>query len=1336
MLWMLCGIRRTPMPEVRGPIGKGSMGLNVWRSSPQRSARDNFRALEFPTGSAHGRRRSGGWAIWLSIVLVLLVRLALAPPAAFAQSVLAPEITSVGPFTVDEGTTTVASLTATDGDTIADDLEWSKTGGADADEFTLNSTGVLALVAAKDFENLDDADSDGTYEVQVQVSDGSNTDTADLVVTIENVIELSSAITGPSAVTFAENSVARLATYAASSDDDRDGIEWVLSGTDGDLFSIDSPRGALRFDIDPVAPKLFTEPPDFEGPIDSDTGNDYELTLQARVGTQASASFDVTVTVTDEDEAGSLSLSSKLPQAGSALTATLSDPDGVTAGTTTWKWERSTGRNRWAVINGATSATYPPAAADTNAFLRVTATYDDEHGASKTVDEVVPNVVTGPLLTGLSATTGDSTANTSRALFPTVSPETLHYGIGCANNDTMTLTPSAPASARLAVNGTQVAGGTAVEVPVTPFSDVSISVTTADGANTVYVVHCQPEVLFDLETAKTAGATGVFEDLLGFDHRNHIVVMDHNGVPRLRWTVPRGDGLATVGDFRFHRVGDNGDYRYSYRRPASNSQNGSMWTVLDEDLQPISESVRTVSPIVHTDSHGFRVLPNGNYLLMAYEPATRDLTKLSFMDPSRTMVPVWDSVIQIVTPTGQALFTWNSWDHMALEDCTQHRFPAFGPGRPPPDRDIPGYAHINSFELVDGRIVGSFRGCSKVLAIDADSGKVVWRLGRSNLTDDQWAARGIGPAPLTIVNDPLGEFCAQHSAQILPNGNLLLFDNGVKCVVNPWTLDQLGRAGDDYSRAVEYELDFDNNEAVYVREHSIHGQKDTVAFSAGQVELLDNGDWLVSWGRPPAGGPHASPLDVNVTQVDPSTGQEKFHVGATDAYKTLEPRAKISAVAVPAEALAPKSVPLAANLPASSYTSVFHQGADASPQVVVAFNRPVGDFDETSPSLSVTGATVLTVSPHVVADETANAYLVTLTPEGDGPVTFALVANQACPSGGICAADGTTLSEVPSQLVVGDPPTVRFEQATYRVGEGNVLSVGIRLGAAHQGVRGVTVPVVVTGGSASSEDFTAAESVVFDAGETYRVVTVETMHDDLVEGPEMLTLGFGALPEGMTAGSVAGSEITITDADQPPGASNIFEDIGAGVWYESAVTWMIENNITQGCTPTMFCPDQNLTRQQFVTFLWRAAGQPIPKYTGSQAFADVEDGVYSDQAIGWALANDITRGCTAGTFGDGSWQFCPEQHVTRGEMATLLYRHVEATYVGQPPHHTDVEPDALYTTSITWLTDFVVVPGCDLRLWCPNRAATRAEAALFINGVALRPHIWGAGNTSFTPQPQ
>ena len=117
--------------------------------------------------------------------------------------------------------------------------------------------------------------------------------------------------------------------------------------------------------------------------------------------------------------------------------------------------------------------------------------------------------------------------------------------------------------------------------------------------------------------------------------------------------------------------------------------------------------------------------------------------------------------------------------------------------------------------------------------------------------------------------------------------------------------------------------------------------------------------------------------------------------------------------------------------------------------------------------------------------------------------------------------------------------------------------------------------------------------------------------------------------------------------EEPPPASEVFDDVTMGIWYESAVTWMIHYRITAGCTVTRFCPERNLTRQEFVTFLWRAADRPTPRYPGSEAFSDVKQGIYADQAIGWAASNGVTAGCTQGEFGDPSWQFCPEQHVTR-----------------------------------------------------------------------------------------
>ena len=767
----------------------------------------------------------------------------------------------------------------------------------------------------------------------------------------------------------------------------------------------------------PVAPSIFPKLPDFETPDDLDTDGSYEITLQARAGTDTGSRHTIVVRVTDVDEAGRVSLSENRPRAGSHLTAALSDPDTMT-GTPVWMWERSAGRNKWVTIVGANLANYTPVAADTNSFLRVTATYDDEHGTGKIAKATTPNVVTGPLLTGLIAETANSRADRERQLSPNFSPAVLHYRIGCGDTDMLTLTTAGASDARISVDGVQVGSGSSTDVNVTGTTEVSVTVADDSGSETTYVLHCFPADFPAVATRRAAGTSGVIEDLILFTPTQFIAIMDNNGVPRYVDRVVN-PGLY----FRFQQIGPTGDYRYSH------GSTDNVQVVRDENLEVI-RTVVTVSPLTVTNGHDQRVLDGENSLLLSWQPATRDLSFLPFPDEDGntwgSALEIRDSAFQVVTPEGQAEFTWNSWGKVPLEDCSQHFFPD-------------GYAHINSAQFVDDIFVVSLRGCSMVLAIDpalADSHQIAWRLGQTNLSEEDWAdqAGELGPASLTIINDPEGEFCAQHAAQIFPNGHLVLFDNGTHCVVDPWTTSVVGRQSGGFSRALEYALDLDTGEAVFLRDHTFGGQRTRLENAHGHaLEVLKNGDWLISWGTNP-GSPAPYPTSEIFTQVDPDTGEEKFGVIITSVYGSER------ATVMPPSNLAPQPVPLRAELPASSHTSVFHLGATDSPQVVVSFSRPIVDFDETSPSLSVSGATVADVEPHVVAGEPAHAYLVTLTPDGDGVITFSLIADLPCAAGGICTADGATLSEVPATPVTIDvtnilellpitgPATVEYEE--------------------------------------------------------------------------------------------------------------------------------------------------------------------------------------------------------------------------------------------------------------------------------------------------------------------
>ena len=347
------------------------------------------------------------------------------------------------------------------------------------------------------------------------------------------------------------------------------------------------------------------------------------------------------------------------------------------------------------------------------------------------------------------------------------------------------------------------------------------------------------------------------------------------------------------------------------------------YIILDEDFEVLADEVRTVAPLTRTNnSHDFQILEDGNYLLMAYEPATRDFSDidLPYLDGAAvSSVDVRDAAFQIVTPGGHAVFTWNSWGNMAIEDCVQHRFPVTLSTDPDMRSPEGGYAHINGMHVVDGVLVASMRGCSKVLGIDvgpgATRGDVLWRMGRTNLSDAEWAARDIGPRPLDFINDPEGEFCGQHTARFLPNGNVFLFDNGVVCVIDPWTFEQLGREGNDFSRAVEYALDLENHEAVFVRDHSLRGERSHLGYATGNVDVLDNGDWLVSWGRVLTGADRF-PDNEMATLVDPATGQEKLGIRFRELPSNERDR-RINATVAPAEALAPQPVPLTAEFPAS-----------------------------------------------------------------------------------------------------------------------------------------------------------------------------------------------------------------------------------------------------------------------------------------------------------------------------------------------------------------------------------------------------------------------------------
>ena len=119
-----------------------------------------------------------------------------------------------------------------------------------------------------------------------------------------------------------------------------------------------------------------------------------------------------------------------------------------------------------------------------------------------------------------------------------------------------------------------------------------------------------------------------------------------------------------------------------------------------------------------------------------------------------------------------------------------------------------------------------------------------------------------------------------------------------------------------------------------------------------------------------------------------------------------------------------------------------------------------------------------------------------------------------------------------------------------------------------------------------------------------------------------------------------------------PSYYTTFTDVKSSDWYYKAIMWAASKGITTGLNDGTgrFGVGQPCTREQAVTFLYRAAGSPsASSYSG---FTDVSSGAYYAQAVTWAKKKGITTGLN-----DGTGRFGVGQKCTRGMIVSFLYRY-------------------------------------------------------------------------------
>ncbi len=164
-----------------------------------------------------------------------------------------------------------------------------------------------------------------------------------------------------------------------------------------------------------------------------------------------------------------------------------------------------------------------------------------------------------------------------------------------------------------------------------------------------------------------------------------------------------------------------------------------------------------------------------------------------------------------------------------------------------------------------------------------------------------------------------------------------------------------------------------------------------------------------------------------------------------------------------------------------------------------------------------------------------------------------------------------------------------------------------------------------------------------------------------------------------------------------------FSDVAADAWYAGAVMYCREHNLMAGIGNNRFAPENNLTRAQLATVLYRI--EDTPAVTGTDAFTDTPDGAWYGDAVLWASQQELVNG-----YGDGL--FGPNDPVSREQMTTIFWRYAGSPAANSENVFTDEADIANYAAvAADWSANNNIVRPVSSGIFAPKSNATRAQVA-------------------------
>jgi len=232
------------------------------------------------------------------------------------------------------------------------------------------------------------------------------------------------------------------------------------------------------------------------------------------------------------------------------------------------------------------------------------------------------------------------------------------------------------------------------------------------------------------------------------------------------------------------------------------------------EFTPGGREVRTYSAPsgYYMDDHEIRLTGEGTDMRAHYITYSIESQDLTYMGGQSNVALAGHQIVR-QNDAGLVEFNWNAWDRIEVDEW-------LGDDAAKQTRTATDFNHPNAISFDNsGNYIISWRNLNQIMAIDSQTGDILWRLGGANGQYD-------------FVNDPLGGFSKQHSPKILPNGNLLVYDNGTE-------------HSPQETRVVEYKLDHLAKTATMVWQYH-HDPAIYTAF-VGWVERLANGNTWVGF---------------------------------------------------------------------------------------------------------------------------------------------------------------------------------------------------------------------------------------------------------------------------------------------------------------------------------------------------------------------------------------------------------------------------------------------------------------------------------------------------------